>query len=170
MKVFITFLTLTIYVFALDINFDSFEADFTQTITDENGKKIVYKGEIKSQKPYKAIWHYKFPIEKIVYIIRRDVSVVEFDMEQVIYKKLNEEIDLFTLLNNAKKINEHLYEVHYNDDLYTLQIEKGIIQNISYTDKFDNKVEISFRSQKTNIKFKNGTFDIVIPKDFDIIQ
>ncbi len=170
MKVFIALLTLMVNLFALDIKFNSFEANFTQSITDEKGKTIIYKGNLKSKKPYKAIWHYTFPIEKVVYIIRRDVTVVEYDMEQAIYKKLNEEIDLFTLLNNAKKVKKNIYEVKYNDDSYSLEIIKGIVQKITYVDKFDNTVEIKFTSQKTDVKFKKATFDIVVPDDFDIIQ
>ena len=59
---------------ALDIN--SFEADFNQVITDDKGKKLSYSGHIVASKPQYALWSYKEPVKKDVYITPRYVTVL----------------------------------------------------------------------------------------------
>ena len=102
------------YIFTLLLSFtlcfasfdtiSSFEADFTQSVTDDKDKALVYQGHIVASKPQNAVWNYNKPIKKDVYINSFNVTVVEPEIEQVIIRQIESNFDFFTMIENAKEI------------------------------------------------------------------
>lgn len=109
MKILTLLFTLTLSLYANLELLDSFEADFTQSVTDEKGKKLTYKGTLKAQRPNMALWSYTSPIQKSVYIKEGLVSIVEPELEQVLVRKIQNDFDFFTILSSQKSHSNSLH-------------------------------------------------------------
>ena len=151
-----------------DIN--SYQARFTQTIIDQDNVKIVYTGTFKALKPLHAVWHYKTPVEKTVYINNQQIVIVEPELEQAIYKYSPNSFTLFNILDNATKIDAKTYEKVINERKYRLKVNNETLLSVEYLDNFENKVFISFSKQKPNSPLKQKTFHPIISEDYDIIK
>ena len=152
----------------LDMN--SFEADFNQVITDDKGKELSYSGHIIALKPQYALWSYKNPIEKNVYITPDYVTVVEPEIEQAIIRKIVSDFDFFNMIKKAKRERDNLYIATLNESKYIIKIENSVVKSISYLDEFENKVNIIFKNQSKNKLFSEDVFRANIPLEYDIIR
>ena len=168
------FILLLAWIFTLSFaslsNIVTFEADFTQTITDEKSKVLTYSGHVIATKPMYAKWKYIKPVEKYVYINSYNVTIVEPEIEQVIVKRLKSKFDFFSIIKNAKEVKKNVYETHYKESKFTITSENSLIKSISYIDKFDNKVKILFTKQKQNQKRDISIFTPKFPLEFDIVR
>jgi len=161
---------INIQLFASFNNINSFEADFTQDITDDKGKTLTYSGHITALKPQSVRWSYIKPVTKEVYIDKFEVTIVEPEIEQVIIKKLESSFDFFKMIANAKKIKENSYLAHYKESKFTIVKSGALIESISYLDEFENSVKISFKNQKQNKNIDMKIFTPFYPLGFDIIR
>ena len=152
------------------IDIKSFEADFSQVISDENNKKLHYSGSIKALKPQYALWKYKKPIEKSIYMSPENITIIEPEIEQVIIRNISSDFDFFQMIKKAKMISTDTYITYLKEVKYTIIVEKNLIQSISYKDEFGNKIIISFKNQLQNKKIFKKIFKPSIPKDYDIIS
>jgi len=163
-------LILTTASFANINNINSFEADFTQKIVDDQNKTIIYNGHIQAKKPQYALWKYTKPINKSVYILENKAIIVEPELEQAILKKIDKNFDFFELIQNATKISNNKYLTHYNNTTFIIGTNNGIITSISYKDEFENKVIIDFMNQIENNTMDEKIFTPTIPDDYDVIR
>lgn len=170
MKHFFLLISINIALFASLEEITSFEADFTQSITDEKNKTINYNGHIVASKPQNARWSYYKPVKKEVYINNFDVTIVEPEIEQVIIRKIESNFDFFKMIANAKKIEENKYLAHYKDSNFTIIKKGALIESISYLDEFENRVKIIFKNQKQNQKINEAVFRPFFPLEYDIIR
>ena len=148
----------------------SFEADFTQSITDEKDKVLTYNGRITALKPQNARWSYTKPIKKDVFINDFEVTIVEPEIEQVIIKRLESNFDFFKIISNAKKMDQNTYVAFYRDSRFTIVKNGALIESISYLDEFENRVKIVFENQKQNHTINRSVFIPKYPMEFDIIK
>ncbi len=170
MKYLLTFALFFNTLFAFGENIQSFEADFVQTITDEESKVLKYKGTMHSKRPSLVLWNYTTPIDKKIYVDKKRAVIVEAELEQAIIKHLKGEIDFFEILSKAKATDENHYIAYYKDLEFTLEEENGVIISLAYTDQLENKVLITFTNQKQNRPIEDEFFIPKIPKEFDIIR
>ncbi|WP_321778348.1 LolA-like outer membrane lipoprotein chaperone [Sulfurimonas sp.] len=170
MKYILTLLLSSSLSFASIDALKSFEANFTQTITDDKKKSLVYEGHIVASAPQNALWNYYKPIKKDVYINRFRVVIVEPEIEQVIIRNIESDFDFFRMIKSAKKINENTYEAKYRESRFIITINKDIIESISYIDEFENNVKIIFSNQEQNKKIDKKIFIPKYPLDFDVIR
>lgn len=161
---------INIQLFASLDDITSFEADFTQSITDEKNKTLDYIGHIIASKPQNARWSYIKPVKKDVYINSYDVTIVEPELEQVIIKRIESNFDFFKMISNAKKIGDNKYLTHYRDSKFTIVQSGSFIESISYVDEFENRVKIKFKNQKQNQKINTKVFIPSYPLEFDIVR
>ncbi len=157
-------------LFAYFDSIDSFEADFKQIIKDDKDNVITYKGNILASKPQNAMWHYFEPVKKDVYINRFQVTIIEPEIEQVIIREVDSNFDFFKMIKNAKKIKENTFSAMHKGSKFIITTKDGLIESISYTDEFENKVKIVFENQKQNQKINKERFIPLIPDEFDIIR
>ncbi len=157
-------------LFAISEKTETMKADFTQTIVNDKKGTITYKGTMSAKRPNMAIWHYKEPIDKTVYITAENVTVVEPELEQAIVRKLDDTIDILAILASARKTGKESYISYYDGKEYSITMQKGMIRAISFTDAFDNIVTIVFTQQLINHKISDSDFNAVIPAGFDIIR
>ena len=166
-------LALTFFTGALlaDLSYlHSFEAAFIQTITDEEGQKLSYSGTLTAKEPQFALWIYKKPVNKTVYIQKGRVTMVEPEIEQVIIRDIRSDINLFSLLSNAKKVKENTYVTELEDTKVYIELHNKKIALLRYKDKFDNDVLVEFSSQKSNIIIADDLFKPNYPYEFDVIK
>ena len=156
--------------FASIENVNSFEADFTQSVTDDKNTTLNYSGHIIASKPQNAVWTYKKPIEKDIYINQYSVTIVEPEIEQVIIRQIESNFDFFMMIKNAKKTGENIYVANYKESKFTILTENNLIKSISYKDEFENDVKIVFKNQQQNIEIDNEVFTAKYPLEFDIIR
>ncbi len=157
-------------LFAVSEKTETMKAEFVQTITDDKESTITYKGNMLAKRPNMALWHYREPIEKTVYITASRVTIVEPELEQAIIKRLDNGIDILAILASAKKDAKNSYTAYYNNKEYHITMQSDMIKSISYSDAFDNVVKIVFSSQQINKSIKDSRFKADIPADFDIIN
>jgi len=148
----------------------SYQASFEQTIIDQDNVKIVYTGTFQALKPRQALWQYKTPVEKRVYINNQQVVIVEPELEQAIFKYTNNNFSLFNILDDAKKIDTTTYEKTINERIYRLKIKDNKILRLDYLDDFENRVSIAFSKQKPNIALQSKNFHPIISEEYDIIK
>ena len=165
----ITLLFFTQVYASLD-SINSFEADFTQSVTDEKNKVLVYSGHVIASKPQKAVWNYTKPIEKNVYINAYSVVIVEPEIEQVIVKRIKSNFDFFNMIKNAKRIKENTYEASYKNTIFTIISKNSLIQSVLYKDEFDNNIKIIFKKQIQNKDIDDKKFIPDIPMEYDVIR
>lgn len=166
------FILLLLYTssFAFFDNLNTFQANFTQTVTDENNKVLSYSGSVVASKPQNAVWTYTTPIKKEVYIDINTATVIEPEIEQVIIKHIESNFSFFNMINNAKKIKENVFVANYKESKFTIITKNDLIESISYIDEFENKVKIVFKNQKQNEAIDLKLFVPNIPENFDIIN
>ena len=152
------------------LEMSSFEADFNQTITDDKGKELSYNGHIVASKPQYALWSYKEPVEKSVYITSQQVTVIEPEIEQAIIRKITSDFDFFNMIKKAKKKRDNIYIATLNESKYTIKLENSIVKSISYLDEFENRVDIIFSNQSKNKIYSQDIFRSKIPVEYDIIR
>ena len=170
MKHLFTLLLTSTLAFASFDSLNSFQADFTQSVTDDKDKSLVYKGHVVASKPQNAVWNYIKPIKKDVYINRFNVTVIEPEIEQVIIRRIDSSLDFFNMIQNAKEIQKNKYEAHYRESKFTITTKNELIETISYIDEFENKVKIVFENQKQNEKINMELFTPSYPLEFDVIR
>ncbi len=156
--------------FAAFDNVKTFEADFSQSITDDKNTTLNYKGKLKAKRPQEAVWNYLSPIKKDVYIDMFRVTVVEPEIEQVIIRRIESNFDFFKIIQNAKKVSENKYEGIYQKTNFSILMKNNHIKSISYKDSFENDVNIEFKNQKQNIKIDAENFIAKYPLEFDVIR
>lgn len=152
------------------LDMSSFEADFKQIITDDRGKELSYSGHIVASKPQYALWKYKEPVEKSVYITPHYVTVVEPEIEQAIIRKIASSFNFFNMMQKAKKVTDNLYVATLNESKYTIKLENSLIKSISYLDEFENEVNIIFHNQTKNRVISENIFRAKIPLEYDIVR
>ena len=163
-----TFLiALSIQLFA-QINITSFQADFEQTITNEQNKTLRYEGEIHFKAPDKLLWIYKKPIEKKIVIANGRIVIVEPELEQATIKKMKEKT-LFALLKKAKKVDKNHYKLQEKNKNFDIYFQKGVLKKVRYIDEFGNENEVVFANQRQNEDLNDSIFSVEIDPDYDII-
>lgn len=170
---FITF-TLLIFVscFANNIlNVSSFTSNFVQSVVNESNKKIVYNGVVYVKRnPNLALWEYKEPVLKSVYLIDKKVFIIESELEQVIMTNLSDSIDFFSIINSAKKVSDNRYETTIEGQKYSVITDNLSVKKIEFLDKLGNRVDIEFSNQNINNDIPNSIFQFKIPQGYDVIK
>ncbi|WP_320034226.1 LolA-like outer membrane lipoprotein chaperone [Halarcobacter sp.] len=148
----------------------TFKADFVQTITNESGKEIIYKGKIFVKNSGKVLWKYIEPIKKDVYIIGQNVIIDEPELEQAIFTSLEKSIDILQLIKDAKKLRENLYEAQLYDNIYYIEVIDNSVKQIFFKDELSNKVLIEFHNNVENIDIDDSIFIFTAPDYYDVIE
>ncbi len=170
MKHIFLYLTCTPLALASMGDISSFQADFTQSVTDDKKKVLTYSGSVLASKPQNALWRYSKPVNKDVYINSRRVTIIEPEIEQVIIKNIESNFDFFNMIKNAKEVKENVYTAMYKNSEFTITTKEKLIESISYIDEFENRVEVVFENQIQNNKIDEELFVPNIPLEFDIVR
>jgi outer membrane lipoprotein-sorting protein len=131
----------------------SFKANFVQQIKNTRGKIIKYRGKIYYNYPDTTKWIYRSPTRKDVCSSDGKVIVIDHDLEQASYYKVDRGLNLAKVLKRAKHHKGNLYVTKYKGKYYTIVLNKrGQINQIAYKDNLDNTVNLMF----THIRYGNN--------------
>jgi len=173
MKKSLLLLMTTIALTAGDVKIPvSFRANFLQMIKNNKGKIIKYRGNIIFNSPDTTKWVYNSPTKKEVCSSDGKVVVIDHDLEQASYYKIDKGFNLSKVLSSAKRHKGNIYVTSYKGKLYTIVLNnKGEIEQIAYKDDLDNTVNIIFK----NIRYGNkpiptNRFLCIRPKNYDSIN
>ncbi len=171
-KVLVIFISLFIASSAsADIrNLDSFYGNFEQTIVSSSENKIEYKGKVFIKSSGKILWKYETPIIKNVYIDNSMAIVDEPELEQAIFTKLEDEINIIKLLKDAKKVDNENYISTIDGVKYSIKIKNDKIEKITYKDNLDNLVTINFSNVVINQEINDEIFKFIVPSNYDVIR
>lgn len=152
-------------------NLDSFQSKFTQIVTSSNDKDFIeYKGEVFIKKSGKILWKYETPVKKNIYIDNNSVIVDEPDLEQAIFTKLENEINIIKLLEDSKKISENLYRSKLDGITYEISMKNGKVDLITYKDNLENSIKIKFFEVINNANIDDSKFIFTLPSGYDLIK
>ncbi len=170
LKKILLFFTIVVSIFAGSIaDIHSIKTDFIQNITNEENQTISYSGKFYAISNSKALWIYKKPIKKFLYFLNKKVIIIEPELEQVIFSKLEKLPKILNILKSAKKENG-IYIASCCNNTYKIFTKDDKINKITYKDKVGNSVEIKFYNQETNLILDDKIFHYTIPEDYDILQ
>ncbi|AII14488.1 outer membrane lipoprotein carrier protein [Campylobacter iguaniorum] len=169
MKKFLVVLcVLASWLVANELSFTTLSSNFTQTVQSQT-KKITYSGYFVAKKDIGAFWHYKEPIKKLIYFNYGRVTILEPELEQAILTDLKNSPNLTDILSSAKKISNDKFEALYDDTKYIITVKNSLPARISYTDKLDNKVDISLSQTRKDEPINEGLLEPKIPEYYDIL-
>ena len=172
MKQLLTVLFLSTLVFS-DIKLpESFQADFTQMITNTKKKVIHYKGKVAFSNGKHFKWSYLKPTQKEVCTDGLELLVVDHDLEQVSAYYIGKSIDIAKVLKKATLHSKNIYVAELEGKKYTIQLDaKQKLHSIAYYDELDNKVQIVFHKMKyTKGKLADKKMQCNYPVDYDVIR
>jgi len=173
MKILIYLSLASIYILGAEIKIPtSFTAKFTQKITNPKKKIIKYSGSILLDGSGAFKWIYKTPTKKEVCSDSKDFIVVDHDLEQVSFYRLNKNLNLLEVLKNAKHHKDNLFVASYQKKNYTFSIDKkGQIDQIAYRDDLENIVNIHFQKMHYHNKpISKKRLKCQYPDSYDMIQ
>ncbi len=181
-------LSISFLVLSAEITLPSnFTTNFQQTITNDNGKVIKYKGAVyfedivettsddsgveHSYKRSLFKWNYREPSKKEVCTDGVQLTVVDHDLEQVANYLVDEAIDLKSILSRANKLTLSDYQASYKNIEYLITLDdKNQISKIVYVDNLDNHVKIIFSNMRYNEVFNSNFLVCNAPKGYDRIK
>ncbi len=169
------FLFLTLFAGTLSAtsiqNLTTFVADFRQSVQNNQQSRIVYHGKLYAKKDKnQALWIYTDPIDKKIYYSSGKVVIIEPELEQAIFARLDKVPNILTLLKKAKQTGPHTYVTTFNNTRYTIIFENNQLEEIRYRDELQNKIRIQFSHQKINQPLQDERFVYRIPADYDILE
>jgi len=152
----------------------SFQAHFTQKITNPKKKVIHYSGKVRFSDHSLLKWEYEEPIKKEVCTNGFELIIVDHDLEQVSNYLINRGFNLSEVLKKAQPLKgkERLFIAKHEGIEYTIQVHKnGTLRAVVYKDNLDNIVQIVFQK----IKYGKGdlpakSMQCNYPEDYDIIR
>jgi len=172
MKHFLILSLLISSLFSFGESLQSFEANFVQTITDETGKVLTYKGKMHTKRPNFVLWDYTYPprAAKKLYMDEKRAVLVQPMLEQATISNIRSGMNFFEILTSAKRIDETHFKARYQKIDFLLKEENGVIISLSYEDELENKILIVFSKQRQNRLIEDSLFVPKVPIDFDIIR
>jgi len=170
----------------------SAQADFTQVVLDQNGKRMQSaSGIMQFQRPGKFRWTYQKPYEQIIVGDGAKFWLYDVDLNQVTVKKLDQALGSSpaALLSGSNEIEKgfNLQESGSQDGLDWLQAnsrtQDGSFEKIlmafnaqaelvimELNDMFGHKTVLRFSNMQRNPKISAQQFQFTPPKGADVLS
>jgi outer membrane lipoprotein carrier protein len=147
------------------------EAEFLQKVTNPRKKVIRYTGKLLTDSGKRFKWSYLKPTRKEVCSDGNRVIVVDHDLEQVSFYRMDKGFDLGEVLRRARHYKGRLYTARYQGKTYTLEVnDRGIVDQIAYRDDMDNVVNIHLKRIRVLPKAPDAKrMRCPYPRDYDRI-
>ena len=164
-------LTTTALISADLANIKTIETNFIQKIKNSANKILTYKGKMFAKKENNlALWIYNSPVKKKIYYRDGNIVILEPELEQATFAKLEKIPNIITLLKNAKKVSKNKLVTTFNNTKYYIITDNKFVKYITYKDEMQNLVTINFQNPKVNKHISNEKFIYEIPAGYDILK
>ena len=170
----------------------SAQADFTQEVLDQNGKRIQSaSGVMQFQRPGKFRWSYQKPYEQVIVGDGKNFWLYDVDLNQVTVRKLDAALGSSpaALLSGSNEIERGftLAEHGSRDGLEWLQAtpkgqdssfsrilmafdaQSGLVR-MELNDMFGHKTVLKFASMQRNPKISEQQFRFTPPEGADVLS
>jgi len=172
-------------------NLDTFQADFKQTLVNENGEELeTVTGIVYMKTPGKFRWDYQDPYSQMIITDGSTLWLYDEDLEQVTIKDISGSIDNTpaAILSGEKNINEHFVIIDMGDiegfnwieltpkdieNQYSnirLGFDKDKLGMMVLFDNLGQTTRIDFLNSKRNVKMKPSLFTFEPPENVDVID
>ena len=172
-------------------NLDTFQADFKQTLVNENGEELeTVTGIVYMKTPGKFRWDYQDPYSQMIITDGSTLWLYDEDLEQVTIKDISGSIDNTpaAILSGEKNINEHFVIIDMGDiegfnwieltpkdieNQYSnirLGFDKDKLGMMVLFDNLGQTTRIDFLNSIRNRKLESSLFTFEPPIDVDVID
>jgi outer membrane lipoprotein carrier protein len=170
-KLLFLFLTTSALISADLTNLKTLETNFIQKIQNSTNNVLTYKGTMFAKKKNNlALWIYNYPVKKKIYYRDGSITVLEPELEQVTFAKLEKIPNILTLLRKAKKVSKNRLVTTFNKTKYYITTNNNFVKDIKYKDEMQNVVTISFKKPKINKGINDKKFVYEIPAGYDVLK
>lgn len=170
-RIFFIIITITLSIYAVSFNYTTFQAKFTQNITNEQGKILRYSGELFIQKsPIQGLWTYQKPVPKSVYIFDKETIIYEPKLAQATYITQQDTLNINHILSSLQPLQNNRYKTTYNKTDIYVDFENNKPSKITYKDSFDNTITLLFYEVKINEIINPQIFRFSPPANTDFIR
>ena len=152
-------------------NLQSIQADFEQTIVNEDGIPARYEGHIMGKAPNKVKWQYKTPLQKEIYMNENEVLIYEPLLAQVSHSYLKDQTDFISIIKSAKEHKDGTYHTKVDGVNYVIFLDDSKKpQRIEFTDSMGAKTTLKLRNVKLNVNLKDSNFNFILPKGVEVVE
>jgi outer membrane lipoprotein carrier protein len=152
-------------------NIQTIQTSFIQKIKNNTNNVLTYQGTMFAQKQNNlALWIYEKPKYKEIYYKNGEIVIIEPDLEQVTFAKLEKAPNIITILKNAKQISKNKLITIFNNTKYKISTDDNFVKYIEYKDEMQNYVRIDFINPKINQKIGKNRFVYKIPSGYDVLK
>ncbi|MEF3191633.1 MAG: LolA-like outer membrane lipoprotein chaperone [Campylobacterales bacterium] len=152
------------------LSFSTLTANFTQSVVAPGGKKIIYTGTIALKQPNSAYWGYTKPVPKEIFVNGHEVIIHEPRLKQVTWRRMDESLNLGTLLKKAVRVNEGVWRASHDGIDATITVENNLPKTLFFTDKNGYQITIELNEIKLNPTIPVSRFSFTPPEGYDIIR
>ncbi len=164
--------------------------DFTQTVTNRNGKTQVSTGSFAIQRPGKFRWNYHKPYEQLIVCDGKEIWLFDPDLDQVTVKSMDKGLDASpaALLSGDNQISKRYTikalpareglnwvdatpkQKDSNFNRIRLGFSGNEIRKMELEDYFNQTTRVDLKIQGVNGKVDAGLFQFTPPKGADIVR
>jgi outer membrane lipoprotein carrier protein len=168
---------------------DNLQAEFHQTVLDEN-KKVVQQasGRVSISRPGKFAWIYQQPYEQQIIADGKELWVYDVDLEQATVKTVDQALGtapIMVLMTDERVENQFdVAEIGQRKYLYWVELtpkkadmefttvyigmENETIKAMELRDAFGQSTQIVFENLRTGMILDPATFQFVAPPGVDV--
>ena len=169
---------------------DSFQANFSQTVWDENNKLVQEsKGTIALNRPGEFRWQYEQPHGQLILADGEFLWVYDPELAQAYTRPITQALGSvpIMLLTNPRELHEDFRILVMSDkqefswlelipliqDTEFNRVRIGLdelgIRRMELYDNFSQKTAIEFTHMIVNVRFPEGYFDFEAPSGVDVV-
>jgi outer membrane lipoprotein carrier protein len=171
--------------------YKSYQADFTQTVTTDEGERIQEStGQVKARRGGDFYWHTDPPLEQTIVTAGDEVKVYDPDLLQVTVYPLEERIastpalllsgevvDLASSFRIRRQDEEDrkvfILEPRDKDTLFlelAMVFSDGVLREMRLHDSLDQHSRLRFEDVVLNESVADERFELEIPDNVDVIR
>ncbi|MBL4762310.1 MAG: outer membrane lipoprotein chaperone LolA [Gammaproteobacteria bacterium] len=175
-------------------NMTSLQANFIQTVLDENSVELQKSsGKVSIQRPDQFVWDYHLPYPQQIISDGKKLWIYDPDLEQVTVKPLADALAKtpMALLSQSKSVSEQFIvhelgavggggdllwvelEPKQTDTEYTrlyLGLDRYTLKQMELRDQFGQKTRIAFEDMRINPKLEHSHFQFKAIPGIDVIE
>ncbi len=173
-------------------SYATFQAAFTQTVTDERGRVIQEtEGKLKAKRPGLFYWETSPPANQFIVSDGSQVELYDPDLEQVTIKALDGQVTTTPALLLSGQTDDlaEMYQVEQQaygqntreytlvprseDSLFTsltMTFYDGELQAMRLEDSLAQRTELEFGNVRINEPVPDSVFNLEYPEGVDVIQ
>ena len=162
---------------------ESISANFKQSTYDEHKQLLASSsGSLVFKRPNQLIWNIDIPNKQKLIINNQDSYLIDYDLEQAVKQQINnlDSTPLYWLINkpntlkNMPKFSHKALNISWyktdNQQNIAFGFQNNKLLAINLKNELEQIVVLKFEDLTTNQIIKSSTFNLDIPKDFDVIK